>query len=147
MSQVVEYALAPRLRARLFGVLLVGLGVLLCVAMTVVLLARLSLDVMSAVVVLVLLVMAGAGWLLNRRSVVVRADAEGYRVRLVRGVGAAAARWSDVADVVTAEVGGARCVVLRLRDGRTTTVPVDVLAVPGERFVEELRARLARTRR
>ena len=138
MSEVSEYALAPRL---------LTLGVLVCVVTVVVLVARLPLDVMSAMVLLVLVAIVAAGYVLNRRTVVVRTDAEGYRVRWVRGVGTDAARWSEVEDVVTTEVAGARCVMLRLRDGRATTIPVDVLAVPGERFVEELRGRLVRGRR
>ena len=36
------------------------------------------------------------------------------------------------------------CVELRLRDGRTTTIPVGVLAVDREEFVRELQARLQR---
>ena len=34
------------------------------------------------------------------------------------------------------------CVVLRLRDGRTTTIPVGVLAVDKDEFVRELQGRL-----
>jgi hypothetical protein len=36
------------------------------------------------------------------------------------------------------------CVVLRLRDGGTTTVPVGVLAVDREQFVRELQEHLQR---
>jgi hypothetical protein len=39
---------------------------------------------------------------------------------------------------VTTTVAGARCVVLRLRDGRSTTIPVDVLAGDREEFVRTL---------
>ena len=63
---------------------------------------------------------------------------------------ASAAFWSamlgwDVAaveDVVTATVHGHDCVVLRLRDGRTTTVPVAVLDAPRQVFVQDLRTHL-----
>ena len=37
---------------------------------------------------------------------------------------------------------GVACVELRLRDGRTTTIPVGVLAVDRDRFVRELQDRL-----
>ncbi len=36
------------------------------------------------------------------------------------------------------------CLELRLRDGRTTTIPVGVLAVDKEEFVRELQGRLQR---
>ena len=70
--------------------------------------------------------------------------AEGYRVRLVRGAGVTEARWSAVEDAVTAIRRGVACVELRLRDGRTTTIPVGVLAVDREQFVRELQGRLQR---
>jgi hypothetical protein len=138
----VDYALAPQVRARLMGVLLVGLGVLVCAMTVLVSLLTLPLDVMSAVVVVVLVAVVGGGFLLNRRSYVVRADRLGYRVRFVRGAGTRAARWADVQDLVTADVAGARCVVLRLKDGRSTTIPVDLLAVDTESFVRDLRVHL-----
>ncbi len=139
-----DYALSPQLRARLMGVFLVLLGVLVCAMTVLVSLLQLPLDILSAVVVLVVVAVFGVGHLLTRRSYVVRAGDEGYRVRFVRGAGTSAARWSDIEDVVTAHVAGARCVVLRLRDGRSTTIPVDMLAVDGDQFVRELQAHLDR---
>ena len=44
--------------------------------------------------------------------------------------------------MVTATVRGHHCVVLRLRDGRTTTIPVAVLDARREVFVQDLRSRL-----
>ncbi len=93
-------------------------------------------------VVLVVVAVFGGGHLLTRRSYVVRADDDGYRVRFVRGAGVNAARWEDVEDVVATYVAGARCVRLRLRNGGSTTIPVDVLAVDGDQFVRELQNRL-----
>ena len=84
-------------------------------------------------------VAAGAWWAI-RRAYVVRLDALGYQVRLLRGAGVKRARWADVAEASTAEVGGVPCVVLALRDGRTTTVPVAVLAGDRDEFVARLRA-------
>ncbi len=94
----------------------------------------------------VLAVLAGllAGLALLRRAVVVRFDEAGYRVRFVRGTGVRQAEWKQVEDVATATVAGQRCVVLRLRDGRTTTVPVDALATRTEPFVDDLRTHLNR---
>jgi hypothetical protein len=76
--------------------------------------------------------------------VVVRLDEAGYRIRFVRGAGVRQGTWKDVEDVTTATVAGERCVVLRLRDGRTSTVPVGLLAGRTEDFVEDLRAHLNR---
>ena len=79
--------------------------------------------VLAIVVLVAATVVASA-----RRGWVVRLGDEGYRVQWVRGVGVAAARWKDVEDAVTTTRAGSPCVVLRLRNGGTTTIPVDVLA-------------------
>ena len=73
-----------------------------------------------------------------------RCTDDGYRVRLVRGAGVTEARWSAVEDAVTTYRHDVACVELRLRDGRTTTIPVGVLAVDKEEFVRELQGRLQR---
>ena len=70
--------------------------------------------------------------------------AEGYRIQWVRGVGTASGRWKDVEDAVTTTVADAPVVVLRLRDGRTTTIPVEVLATDREEFVRDLQRHLRR---
>jgi hypothetical protein len=139
-----DYALAPQLRARIMGLFLVLLGVVLCGITLLVALLQLPLDVLSAVVLVVVVAVFGAGFLLTRRSYVVRAEDDGYRVRFVRGAGTSAARWTDVEDVVTTHVAGSPCVVLRLRDGGSTTIPVDLLAVDGNQFVRELQVHLDR---
>jgi hypothetical protein len=54
------------------------------------------------------------------------------------------ARWSAVEDAVTTYRHDVACVQLRLRDGRTTTIPVGVLAVDRDQFVRELQGRLQR---
>ncbi len=79
-----------------------------------------------------------------RSLVVVRFDDSGYRVRLVRGVGVAAARWSEVDDAVTADAAGEPCILLRLASGATSTIPLRVVAADPDAFVTDLRARLQR---
>ena len=74
----------------------------------------------------------GLGWWLRYRAWVLRCTDEGYAVRLVRGAGVTEARWTAVEDAVTTYRHDVACVVLRLRDGRTTTIPVGVLAVDKE---------------
>ena len=71
-------------------------------------------------------------------STLVHFDETGYQVRFVRGAGVKQARWREVEDAVAATVSGHNCVVLRLRDGRTTTIPVGVLAADAATFMDDL---------
>ena len=137
-----DYGLAPALRARLMGIALVGIGLTLLVATVLVISLHLPGDVLSAAVLLTVVAVFGLGFFLVRRWFVVRLDTDGYQVRFVRGAGVRAARWSDVQDLQTTFIGGARCVQLRLRDGRTTTIPVDLIAGDSDAFVDDLREHL-----
>jgi len=137
-----DYGLAPLLRARLMGAFLGVIGGALLVMTVVVAAADLPPDVLSGLVVLAVVGVFGLGFLLVRRWYVVRLDAIGYRVRFVRGVGRAQARWTEVEDLATTIVAGAECVVLRLRDGGTSTIPVNLIEGDREEFVDELRRRL-----
>jgi len=128
----------------MLGVLLVGLGAVVVLLTLAVWLVDLPTAVLSAGVLLGAVAVLAAAVLLTRRTTVVRLDETGYRVRLVRGAGATEARWTDVEDVVTATVSGERCVVLRLRDGRTTTIPVRMLEGDPDDFVRDLREHLDR---
>ena len=140
-----DYRLSPAIGARLLGSSLVGLALLVFLAT--VLAAVLDLSAVFVVVVAAvgLAAVLVAGHLLTRRFFVVRLGEEGYQVRLVRGAGVREARWRDVEDAVTASPRGVDCLVLRLRDGRTTTIPVQVLAVDREEFAREVRAHLERS--
>jgi hypothetical protein len=138
------YRLAPAVVARFVGLALVGLALLLFVGTAVVAVAGAPADVL---VLLVLLGVAGClalGWWLRSGAWVLRCTDDGYQVRLVRGAGVTEARWSAVEDAVTTRRRDVACVELRLRDGRTTTIPVGVLAVDREQFVRELQGRLQR---
>lgn len=139
-----DFGLAPQLRARILGVALLGLGAVLVLATLLVAVLRLPPDVIVAVAVVVVVAIFGLGFLVVRRWFVVRVDDTGYQVRFVRGAGVTAARWADVLDVQTHTRAGARCVVLRLRDGRQTILPVDLIEGDREAFVRELQARLDR---
>ena len=140
-----DYRLSPAIGARLLGSALVGLAVVVLLAT--VLAAVLDLSALFVVVVAAvgLAVVLVAGHLLTRRAYVVRLDQDGYQVRMVRGAGVREARWRDVEDAVTASPRGVDCLVLRLRDGRTTTIPVQVLAADREDFAREVRAHLERS--
>jgi len=136
-----EYGLSRALRARLMGALLATTGVVLLVVTVVTAVAGVSGRVMAGLVLVALLGVVVTGVLLGRGWYVVRLDDTGYRVRFVRGVGRSAARWTDVEDVATAFVSGNPCVVLRLRNGGTSTLPVDVLEGDREELVDELPSR------
>ena len=137
-----DYGLAPALRARLWGAALVVAGGLLLVVAAVVLVADLPRVLLTIPLVCAVFGLLVLGILLLRRWYVVRLDDTGYRVRFVRGAGRTQARWTEVEDLTTTVVAGARCVVLRLRDGTTTTVPVNLVAGDREEFVDELQRRL-----
>lgn len=137
-----DYRLAPALVARVVGGLLVALAVLLVLCTVLVAVLDGPVLVLVAVAAIGLVAALVAGYLLTRRLSVVHLGPEGYRVRLVRGVGVAAASWKQVSDAVTTAVAGSPVVRLRLEDGGTTTIPVAVLAADREAFVRDLRAHL-----
>ena len=137
-----DYRFAQPLVVRFLGLVLVALGLLTVLAVTAAAVLDLPGVVTTVVVVLVVVGVVGAGFVLTRLTPLVHLDDAGYRVRLLRGAGVRAARWRDVEDVVTATVHGHDCVVLRLRDGRTTTVPVAVLDASRQDFVQDLRRHL-----
>ena len=140
----IEYRLNPAVAARLLGAVLVGVALLVLLATALVALLDLHTAVLLVPVLLGLAAFVAAAVLHHRRGWVVRVTEEGYRVQWVRGAGVTAARWKDVEDAVTSTVAGAPVVVLRLRDGRTTTIPVQVLAVDREAFVRDLQEHLQR---
>ena len=138
-----QFALAPALRLRLLGTGLTAIGVVVVAA---VLAGATS---VSGAVVTGLVVLAGVGvvalgLLLGLRHWVLRLDDDGYRVRVLRSAEARSARWTDVLDLQATTVAGSRCVVLRLRDGRTTTLPVDVIEGDADALTEALSACLDR---
>jgi hypothetical protein len=139
-----NYRFSRALLVRTMGVLLVGVGALLLAVAAGVYLLDLGSLVLGAAVVAAVLVVLAAGLILGRLRSVVRLDDTGYQVSWVRGAGTRQARWRDVEDVVTATVAGHDCVVLRLKDGRTTSIPVRVLDADPDTFVRDLSAHLDR---
>ena len=139
-----DYRLNPALAARLMGAGLVAVAVLVFLGTAVVAILHLPLVVIGGLAGLVLVVVFGGGLALTRAAYVVRLGAEGYHVRFVRGAGVTRARWVEVEDAVTADIAGARCVVLRLKDGRTTSIPVAALAADADDFVRDVREHLDR---
>jgi hypothetical protein len=139
-----DFALAPALRARLLGTGLVAIGTVVVLAVLLAWLADLPTPVVSGVVALALIGVVVLGLLLGIRHWVLRLDEHGYRVRGLRTAQARSARWTDVLDLNATTLAGQRCVVLRLRDGRTTTLPVDVIEGGSTRLTQAISEHLDR---
>jgi hypothetical protein len=144
ISEPSDYRLSAPFAVRMMGIVLAFAGLLVLVTAVLVALLEWPVAVLSVVLVGAVLGLLAAGLVLTRRATVVRLDETGYTVRLVRGAGVRAGRWKDVEDVVARTIEGARCVVLRRRDGRTTTIPVGILAAPADEFVRDLQQHLNR---
>lgn len=137
------YRLAPTVAARLVGLALVASAMVVLLATFVA--AAFAWSGWVAMIVAATALAATAVLVVTTRRIpLLSVDETGYRVRWVRGAGTKAATWHQVADAVAASPGGIDCVVLRLRDGRTTSIPVDVVAGDRDWFVAELRTHLSR---
>jgi hypothetical protein len=146
-ADTTHYRLAPPMTARFVGAYLLLLAMVMLVTSAVVGVAGLNADLLVLLLGLGLLGLIGLAWWLRSRLAVVTLTAAGYRVRLVRGAGVHEARWSEVEDAVAATPRDIPCVVLRLKDGRSTTIPVEVLAVDRDEFARDVRARLTASAR
>lgn len=134
----VDYRLAPLVTARFVGLSLVLLALTMFAGTTIVALTGLPPDLLVVLLLLGVVGVFALGWWLRSRAYVVRCLPDGYRIGLVRGAGVKEAPWQSVEDAVAATPRGVPAVVLRLRDGRTTTIPVGLLAVDKDDFVREL---------
>ena len=141
-ADVSDYRLAPLLVARIVGSYLVALALLVFVGTVVVAAAGWPGDLLTVLLVAGLVGMFGLAWWLRSRAYVVRFDAEGYRVGLVHGAGVRRASWAEVTEAAATSAGRSPCLELRLRDDRTTTIPVSALAADREDFVRDVQARL-----
>ncbi len=139
-----DFALAPHMRARLLGTGLVAIGTVVVLGVLLAWLADLPTALVSGVVALALIGVVVLGLLLGIRHWVLRLDEHGYRVRGLRTAEARSARWSDVLDLNATTLAGQRCVVLRLRDGRTTSLPVDVIEGGSTRLTKAISEHLDR---
>jgi len=137
-----HYRLAPTLVARFVGLAVVAVAVLVFVTTVIVSLTEGSLGWIVGVAVIGLVGVFVLGWWLRSKAYVVRCSSQGYSVRFVRGAGVKEARWSDVEEAVTATPHGFPCLVLKLKDGGTTSIPVTLLATDRERFVREMQRHL-----
>lgn len=136
-----DYRFAPQFAARLLGLALLCLGGLVFLTTAVVVLFAAPVALLGAAAVLCVVGVFALGWFV-RNADVVRLTEDGYQVRFVRGAGAKQARWSDVESAGTDEVAGTPCLLLRLRNGQVTTIPVEVLAVDREDFARQVHEHL-----
>ena len=130
--------------ARALGIVLVLIAAIILVSTLAIAVLDLHTVFLLAPVGLAALVLCGAWWTWRTRGWVVRLLDEGYRVQWVRGAGVTSARWKDVEDAVATDVAGSPVVILRLRDGRTTTIPVEMVATDRETFTRDVIAHLQR---
>jgi len=145
-SDAVDYRMSPLVVARFVGAYLIVFAVVILASTLVVAAVGLGPDLLVVLLVVGLLgLVALARWL--RRVSVVRLTEQGYRVRMVRGAGVTEARWTEVEDAVATQPQAVACVVLRLKDGRSTTIPVDLLASDKDDFARDVRAHLSRAAR
>lgn len=136
------YRLAPAVVARILGLALVLLAVIAFAATIVVAVAHGPIDVVVGLVVGGAIVVVAVAWWLRSKAWVVRCSEEGYAVRLVRGAGVREAPWTEVRDAVTTTTRGIACLVIRLGDGTSTSIPVGLLAIDREQFVREMQRHL-----
>ncbi len=137
-----EYRFAPAFTARILGLTLVGLAVLILLSTALVAVLNLHSAWLLVPAVVALVVVVAMAVRVSRRGPAVTFGDEGYVVRGIRGAGVQAARWKDVEDAITTHTHGSPCVVLRLRNGTATTIPVEVLAGDREEFVRDLQRHL-----
>ena len=138
----VDYRLAPLVMARFVGAYLIGFAVVILLGTLVAATAGFNPDLLVVFLGVGLLGLIGLAWWLRSGVAVVRLTANGYRVRLVRGAGVKEARWGEVEDAVASRPRDIPCVVLRLKDGRSTTIPVGLLAADKDDFARDVRDHL-----
>lgn len=124
------------------GLLLIVMAALVFVTTAVVVVLDLHSSILLIPAVVGMIALVAAAVTFMRHGWVVRLTDEGYRVQWVRGVGVDAARWTDVEDAITTTLVGSPVVVLRLRNGQSTTIPVEMLAGDREAFVRDLQRHL-----
>jgi hypothetical protein len=145
-QEAVEYRLSRAVRMQMLGSALVLPGVLVLLAAAAVLLLDVPGVVLGVTLVVAVVLVVGLGLVAVRRWPVVTLDEHGYRIRVLRSAGVRQAAWRDVEDLVVATLRGQDCAVIRLRDGRTTTIPVRLLDTDPDAFVRTVTAHLDRGR-
>lgn len=142
-----DFSLAPGVRMRMIGLLLVGFALVVLVLSGLGLLLTWSPRVLFGTLGVSLAAVLVLALLLVRPRWVVRLDADGYRVRGMRSAGVRQARWSEVEDLRAVTLRGTPCLAVRLRDGRTSTLPAGLLAGGPDAVANRMREHLEGRRR
>lgn len=140
----VDYRLARPVAAQLLGVALVAVAVLVMVGSVVAALVGAPFGALLGLAGLAVAVVVGAGWWVSRAWTPLRLDDDGYRLRLWRTSGVREARWREVGDAVATYAGDEPVVVLHLKDGRRTVIPVRLLDTDRDQLVRDLQEHLQR---
>jgi len=140
-----DFRLAPAIGVRFVGAAFVSIAVVVFVLTFVAAAVKVPFIWVLGLAALAVLGAVALGVAL-RQVPAVRMDEDGYAVHWLRGSGVRHAAWGDVEEANTASQGGVDCVLIRLRDDRTTTIPMVALAVPRDEFVSVLRDHLKRAR-
>jgi hypothetical protein len=136
------YRLAPALGARLVGRSLVTLAVLVVLATVLGDLTGLGWRLAGGLTAVGIVLVGAWAFYLFRRAWAVRLTDEGYDVRFLGGVGVSGASWAEVEELVAASPAGVPCLVVRLRDGRATRLPVAAVDGDPDAFARDVRRRL-----
>jgi hypothetical protein len=135
------YRLAAALVLRMVGRSLVSLAVLVALLSVLGVLAGDGWVIGGTGALLGTVLVGAWAWYLAR-AWAARLGSKGYAVRRLRGIGVRAATWTQVEQVVAATSGGTPCLVLRLRDGRSTRLPMPALAADPDAFASDVRRRV-----
>ena len=135
-----DYRFSEAVNVRFLGAFLVLIGLVVLGMALLVAVLELPGAVLTVTVVAAVLLVVASAFFLSRMAVLVRLDDIGYQVRYLRKAGVRSARWVDLEDVVTGFASGHPVVVLRLRDGRTTTIPVNLLQGSADDFAKDVAA-------
>ena len=117
------YRLGVAHLVRIAGTFVIGLGVLWVVAT----LLGVGGARPGGLALLTIGVLVGLALAFARPPRILSLDETGYRVRWVRGAGRTRATWREVENVTSRQVGGTALMVVELKDGTTTTVPLTLL--------------------
>lgn len=137
------YRLSPPVVARFLGAAIIAVAVVVVVVTAVVLVTGVGYGWILVPFLVGAVAVLGLGWWLRRKAYVVRCTSQGYSVRLVRGAGVRDARWAEVQEAVTASPYGTPLLVLRLKSGGATQIPVGILAIDREEFVREMQRHMS----
>lgn len=146
-SEITEYRLAPPVMARFVGAYLILTAVVLLGGTVLVAALGGSPDIIVALLVVALLGLIAMSWWLRSKLVVLRLTDGGYRVRAVRAAGVTEARWSEVEDLIASSPQGVECLVIRLKQGGSTTIPMQLVAADKDDVARAVRDRLRRAAR